>query len=157
MKVASNSMLLSERLSQELIEAGLDTLWVSADGATPEHCADVDRGRCPFIDRGSVAIRWDGAVSPCLPLMHRYITNLNGKRRSVRNQVIGNLNDRDLSLVCEIPDYVSFRRRVSEFDFSPCTWCGGCSWSEANEKDCFANIFPTCGGCLWAQGVIECP
>lgn len=284
-ELITNGMLLSERLSHELIQAGLDTLWVSVDGATPEHFADVrlgaalptvldniirfsnlrnpnnphpeigisfvamrrniadlpelirmstrlgasrymvtnvfpyteemckemlytrtvdgvdstpspwapridlpridlnpesqdaivqsmryrnnvslngvtlgqDQGRCPFIERGSVAIRWDGAVSPCLPLMHQYITYLNGQRRSVRTHVIGNLNDMDLSSIWTTPDYVAFRKRVSEFDFSPCTWCGGCSWSEANEEDCFANTFPTCGGCLWAQGVIQCP
>jgi MoaA/NifB/PqqE/SkfB family radical SAM enzyme len=284
-ELITNGMLLGERLSHELIQAGLDTLWVSVDGATPEHFADVrlgaalptvfdnimrfsnlrnpnhpypeigisfvamrrniadlpelirmstrlgasrymvtnvfpyteemckemlytrvvdgfdstpspwspridlpridlnpenqdaivhamryrdnvrmngvtlgqDRSRCPFIERGSAAICWDGAVSPCLPLMHHYITYLHGQRRSVRKHVIGNLNDRDLSSIWETPDYVAFRKRVSEFDFSPCTWCGGCSWSEANEEDCFANPFPTCGGCLWAQGVIQCP
>ncbi len=284
-ELITNGMLLSEHLSHELIQAGLDTLWVSVDGATPEHFADVrlgaalptvldnitrfsnlrnpnnphpeigisfvamrrniadlpqlirmstrlgasrymvtnvfpyteemckemlytrtvdgvdstpspwapridlpridlnpesqdaivhsmryrnnvslngvtlgqDQGRCPFIERGSVAIRWDGAVSPCLPLMHQYITYLNGQHRTVRPHVIGNLGDRDLSSIWETPDYVAFRKRVSEFDFSPCTWCGGCSWSQANEEDCFANTFPTCGGCLWAQGVIQCP
>ncbi len=284
-ELITNGMLLSEHLSQELIQAGLDTLWVSVDGATPEHFADVrlgaalptvldnitrfsnlrnpnnphpeigisfvamrrniadlpqlirmstrlgasrymvtnvfpyteemckemlytrtvdgvdstpspwapridlpridfnpesqdaivhslryrnnvslngvtlgqDQGRCPFIERGSVALRWDGAVSPCLPLMHQYITYLNGQHRTVRPHVIGNLGDRDLSSIWETPDYVAFRKRVSEFDFSPCTWCGGCSWSQANEEDCFANTFPTCGGCLWAQGVIQCP
>jgi MoaA/NifB/PqqE/SkfB family radical SAM enzyme len=284
-ELITNGMLLSEKLSHELIQAGLDTLWVSVDGATPEHFADVrlgaalpfvldnvirfsnmrnpnnlhpeigisfvamrrniadlpelikmssrlgasrymvtnvfpyteemckemlytrtvdgvdstpspwaprvdlpridlnpesqdaivhsmryrnnvslngvtlgqDRGRCPFVERGSVAVRWDGAVSPCLPLMHQYVTYLNGHPRSVRNFAIGNLNDQDLSSIWGKPDHIAFRKRVSEFDFSPCTWCGGCQWSEANEEDCFANYFPTCGGCLWAQGVIQCP
>jgi MoaA/NifB/PqqE/SkfB family radical SAM enzyme len=115
------------------------------------------KGRCPFIERGSVAIRWDGAVNPCLPLMHHYITYLNEKRRSVRSQVIGNLNDMKLNSIWNTPDYVAFRKRVTEFDFSPCTWCGGCEMSEKNEEDCFGNTFPTCGGCYWAQGVIQCP
>jgi len=284
-ELITNGMLLTERLSRELIQAGLDTLWVSVDGATPERFADVrlgaalpavfdniirfstlrnpnnhhpeigisfvamrkniadlpalirmstrlgatrymvtnvfpyteemckemlytrsvegvdstpspwsphidlpridlnpesqdaiihsmryrhnvslngvtlgqERGHCPFIESGSIAIRWDGAVSPCLPLMRHYITYLNGQNRSIRTYVIGNLNDLDLLSIWETPDYVNFRKRVAEFDFSPCTWCGGCSWSEANEEDCFANPFPTCGGCLWAQGVIQCP
>ena len=39
----------------------------------------------------------------------------------------------------------------------PCTFCGGCDCSLANEEDCFGNPFPTCGGCLWAQGIIRCP
>ncbi len=116
-----------------------------------------DRGHCPFIERGSVAICWDGSVSPCLALMHRYQTFLHDKPRSVERHVVGNLNEQDLGAIWEQKDYLDFRTRVAAFDFSPCTWCGGCSWSEANQEDCFANPFPTCGGCLWAQGVIQCP
>lgn len=116
-----------------------------------------EKGRCPFIERGSVAIRWDGAVSPCLPLMHHFMTFLNHKTRSVRSHVIGNVNDMILGSIWDAPDYVDFRKRVIEFDFAPCTSCGGCSMSDLNEEDCFGNTFPTCGGCLWAQGVIQCP
>ena len=115
------------------------------------------RGRCPFIERGSAAITWNGEVSPCLPLMHRYQTYLNGKQRTVRRCVYGNLQEQSLQSIWEAGEYAAFRKRVASFDFSPCTWCGGCSWSETNEEDCFANTFPTCGGCLWAQGVIQCP
>jgi MoaA/NifB/PqqE/SkfB family radical SAM enzyme len=116
-----------------------------------------EKGRCPFVERGSVAVSWDGAVSPCLALMHHYISYLHDRRRSVERHTIGNLMDQDLKSIWEAPDYVDFRKRVQAFDFSPCIWCGGCSWSEKNQEDCFANTFPTCGGCLWAQGVIRCP
>ena len=116
-----------------------------------------ERGRCPFIERGSLSIGWDGSVSPCLALMHNYATYLNGVRRTVRRYTLGNINDSNLKSIWDENEYVAFRKRVAAFDFSPCTWCGGCSWSEANEEDCFANTFPTCGGCLWAQGVIQCP
>jgi MoaA/NifB/PqqE/SkfB family radical SAM enzyme len=116
-----------------------------------------DRGRCPFIEKGAVAVCWDGSVSPCLGLMHRYTTYLHNKPRSVERHAVGNLKERSLGEIWNQPDYVDFRKRVAAFDFSPCTWCGGCSWSEANQEDCFANTFPTCGGCLWAQGVIQCP
>lgn len=116
-----------------------------------------DHGRCPFIERGSVAICWDGSVSPCLALMHRYNTFLHNRPRSVERHTVGNINEQDLGTIWSQKEYVDFRKRVAAFDFSPCTWCGGCSWSEANQEDCFANSFPTCGGCLWAQGVIQCP
>ena len=116
-----------------------------------------DRGRCPFIEKGAVAVCWDGAVSPCLALMHQYKTFLHNRPRSVQRHSVGRLDDLDLASIWNAPDYVAFRKRVEAFDFSPCTWCGGCSWSEANQEDCFANTFPTCGGCLWAQGVIQCP
>jgi MoaA/NifB/PqqE/SkfB family radical SAM enzyme len=115
------------------------------------------RGSCPFIERGACAISWDGNISPCLALMHSYPTFLNGQNRSVRRYILGNLVDRGFKSTWDAPEYLAFRKRVQEFDFSPCTWCGGCEMSEKNEDDCFSNIFPTCGGCLWAQGVIQCP
>jgi MoaA/NifB/PqqE/SkfB family radical SAM enzyme len=31
---------------------------------------------CPFVQKGSMAIRWDGAVSPCLPLLHAHTSFL---------------------------------------------------------------------------------
>jgi MoaA/NifB/PqqE/SkfB family radical SAM enzyme len=113
--------------------------------------------RCPFIARGSTAIAWDGSLSPCLPLMHDHESYLNERPRYSRRYVIGNLAEKDLNELWNLSDYVAFRKKVQEFDFSPCTICGGCDFSEANEEDCFGSTFPTCGGCLWAQGVIQCP
>lgn len=40
-ELITNGLLLSEKLAAQLIEAGLDTLWVSLDGASPESYADV--------------------------------------------------------------------------------------------------------------------
>jgi MoaA/NifB/PqqE/SkfB family radical SAM enzyme len=113
--------------------------------------------RCPFIERGATAIAWDGSLSPCLPLMHDHDSFLDECPRHSRRCVIGNLSEHRLGDLWVLPDYVSFRRRVQEFDFSPCTKCGGCDLSETNEEDCYRNTFPTCGGCLWAQSVIQCP
>lgn len=113
--------------------------------------------RCPFIERGSTTIAWDGSLSPCLPLMHDHESYLNRRLRRSRRYVIGNLAQRDLLELWNAPEYIEFRQRVQAFDFAPCTVCGGCDLSEANEEDCYGNTFPTCGGCLWAQGVIQCP
>jgi len=113
--------------------------------------------RCPFIERGATAIAWDGSLSPCLPLMHDHVSYLSDHPRSSRRYVIGNLAKQSLYELWNQSEYVNFRQRVQEFDFSPCTLCGGCDLSEAIEEDCYGNTFPTCGGCLWAQGVIQCP
>ena len=43
-ELITNGMLLNERMGRDLIEAGLDLLWVSIDGATPESYADVRLG-----------------------------------------------------------------------------------------------------------------
>ncbi len=112
---------------------------------------------CPFIEKGATAICWDGSVSPCLPLLHSHTSFLNDRKRDSKRYVIGNVNEHTMRELWLKPDYVAFRERVQSFQFSPCTYCGGCDFSGANEEDCFGNAFPTCGGCLWAQGVIQCP
>jgi MoaA/NifB/PqqE/SkfB family radical SAM enzyme len=43
-EMITNGTLLTKRISSQLIEAGLDVLWVSLDGATPESYADVRLG-----------------------------------------------------------------------------------------------------------------
>jgi MoaA/NifB/PqqE/SkfB family radical SAM enzyme len=43
-ELITNGTLLDEELSTQLIEVGLDMLWVSIDGATPESYADVRLG-----------------------------------------------------------------------------------------------------------------
>lgn len=113
--------------------------------------------RCPFIEKGALAVSWEGNVSPCLPLLHSHRSYVDGRERFSRRYVVGNAAERDLDHLWNIPEYVAFRRRVQIFEFSPCIICGGCDLFEHNEEDCFGNPFPVCGGCLWAQGIIQCP
>jgi MoaA/NifB/PqqE/SkfB family radical SAM enzyme len=138
-----------------------DVLYQIMLSGHPLNFAGADLGggndRCPFIEKGSVAIRWDGNVSPCLPLLHDHKTFLYGFERSLRHYEVGNVMEQDLYDLWNLPEYLAFRERVQKFDFSPCTICGGCDLIENNEEDCFGNTFPTCGGCLWAQGLIKCP
>jgi MoaA/NifB/PqqE/SkfB family radical SAM enzyme len=126
---------------------------VSIHGAS----LDLPGGRCPFIESGALTISWDGAVSPCLGLMHGHVSYLYDTPRAVTRYVIGNINDAALEEIWRNTDHLAFRQRVREFDFSPCTLCASCEMAESNEEDCYGNTFPTCGGCLWAWGVIQCP
>jgi MoaA/NifB/PqqE/SkfB family radical SAM enzyme len=120
--------------------------------------SQVERNdRCPFIEKGAIAIRWDGQVSPCLALLHDYRTYLDRFERDLRHYSVGDISRQPLSEIWNNPEHLSFRERVQKFDFSPCTSCGGCNYLDTNEADCLCNSFPTCGGCLWAQGVIQCP
>lgn len=112
---------------------------------------------CVFIENGSLSIGWDGSVSPCLPLLHTHVSYLHGKQRINRRHHVGSLEERGLFEIWVDPNFVAYRERVQRFGFAPCTFCGGCDLSEANEEDCLGNEFPACGGCLWAQGVIQCP
>ena len=118
---------------------------------------DMPGGRCPFIETGAVAVSWDGVVSPCLALMHTHVSYLRERARTVDRYVIGNINDTTLTKIWNDRNHLAFRKQVQEFNFPPCTSCGGCDMVEANQEDCFGNTFPTCGGCLWAWGVVQCP
>jgi MoaA/NifB/PqqE/SkfB family radical SAM enzyme len=89
--------------------------------------------------------------------VHSHASFLNDRERFSRRYVVGNVAESSLLDLWHAPDYIAFRERVQSFQFTPCTFCGGCNLSETNEEDCFGNPFPTCGGCLWAQGIIQCP
>jgi len=112
---------------------------------------------CNFIESGSMSIAWDGNVSPCWPLMHTHTSYLHGKIHRVRRHVVGNVDKRSLEEIWNDPAYLEYRSKVQGFGFAPCTYCGGCDLSEANEEDCLGNQFPACGSCLWSQGIIQCP
>lgn len=112
---------------------------------------------CPFIEDGTIAIGWDGSISPCLPLLHDHVSFMDERQRAPRRYIIGNVNEQNLANAWVLPEHVAFRKKVQAFDFAPCVSCGGCEMAKTNEKDCLGNTFPTCGGCLWAQGVIQCP
>ena len=113
--------------------------------------------RCPFIEKNSTSIRWDGALSPCLPLLHTHQSYLDQRLRVSQSYVVGNIHDKSLPELWNDPTYVALRERLRDFDFSPCTFCNSCEMPDQNLEDCFGNAAPTCGGCLWAQGIIQCP
>jgi MoaA/NifB/PqqE/SkfB family radical SAM enzyme len=113
--------------------------------------------RCPFIEKGSLAIRWDGDVSPCLALMHDHKMYFHRYERSIKRHAVGNALDQTIGQIWNKPEYLALRSRLQEFAFSPCVHCGGCEYFESNQEDCIGSPIPTCGGCLWAQGVIRCP
>lgn len=115
------------------------------------------QNRCPFIERGAGAIRWDGNLSPCLPLLYSYVVYLGDRERFLHSWAIGNVVEQDLVSLWKAKEHMAFRERVQAFDFPPCPICGGCDMLDSNQEDCFNNSFPTCGGCLWAQGLIRCP
>jgi MoaA/NifB/PqqE/SkfB family radical SAM enzyme len=113
--------------------------------------------RCPFIEKGSLAIRWDGDASPCLALMHDHKMYLYGYERKIKRHSVGNVLNQSIEEIWNKPEYLALRSRLQEFNFSPCILCGGCDYFESNQEDCIGSPVPVCGGCLWAQGIIQCP
>jgi MoaA/NifB/PqqE/SkfB family radical SAM enzyme len=112
---------------------------------------------CPFIEDGSLSIRWDSTVSPCPPLLHSHMHYLENHPRLSHAFSVGNLMQQSLKDIWLSPRYLELRSILQDFDFSPCATCNACEMSEQNLEDCLGNLHPTCGGCLWAQGLIQCP
>lgn len=112
---------------------------------------------CPFVEAGSTSVRWDGAVSPCPPLLHRHTHYLEDRLRRSEPFVVGHLLEQALPTIWLSEAYLALRQRVQAFDFSPCSVCNTCEMASDNLEDCVGNVAPTCGGCLWAQGLIRCP
>ena len=124
---------------------------VSRRSAPPQHDS------CPFIRDGSVFVRWDGGVCPCMQLLHNCDTYLYEQRRRVFRCEFGSLMQQSLQEIWDSGAYRSFRALVREFDFPGCTVCMGCGDRLENRSDCMHNTFPTCGACLWSEGIIFCP
>ncbi len=113
--------------------------------------------QCPFVERGSLAIRWDGKISPCLPLLYTHRHFLDERERTSKEYFVGDIHENDLSQIWNNSVYNDLRKRLQDFDFSPCAFCNSCEMANENLEDCFGNVHPTCGGCLWARGLIRCP
>lgn len=112
---------------------------------------------CRFIEEGAAFVRFDGDVSPCMGLLHSSNSYFLDEKRTVRHYAFGNLKTQGLKEIWDSQAYAAFRRKVRNFDFSPCTRCGGCEMRLENKEDCFGNTEPTCGACLWSEGIISCP
>ena len=143
------SELTGERLME--IMKGQNSITVARQDVT--FGADT----CPFVEKGSLSVRWDGAVSPCLALLHDHKNYLDDRVRQSKAYSVGNLHQHSLLEIWNDPQYLQLRENLLAFDFSPCTFCNSCEMADANAEDCFGNLLPACGGCLWAQGFIQCP
>jgi MoaA/NifB/PqqE/SkfB family radical SAM enzyme len=127
-------------------------------GRTPSgRRGDGRANTCPFVEKGSVSIRWDGAISPCLPLLHTHRSYLDFRPRTNHAFAVANIHDRGLLEAWADPAYVALRERLLAFDVAPCTICNSCDMADENLEDCFGSPTPACGGCLWARGFIQCP
>lgn len=115
------------------------------------------QNRCRFVRDGVAAVAWDGHVAPCLSLLYTHPEYIGSREKTVLAYTVGHVQSQPMSEIWRGDAYRAFRRRVREFEVSPCLSCGGCAISETNEGDCFGTPFPACSECLWAQGIVLCP
>jgi MoaA/NifB/PqqE/SkfB family radical SAM enzyme len=115
------------------------------------------RGYCKFVEDGSIAVNWQGEISPCIALMHSYNLYIREREKHINKYSLGKISEKSLREIWNSEEFKNFRKKVKGFPFSDCTQCSGCEMSKENKEDCHGNDFPVCGDCLWARGVIQCP
>jgi len=131
---------------------------IRASFSLPEPRLIPAKGGCPFSLRGSLSIRWDGSVGPCLPLLHSHTVHFRDYERHWPAFFHGSLQDQSLTTISQDEAFIDFHQRLQDFSgFAPCLSCNSCDLPSVNGEDCFGNFHPACGGCLWAQGFIVCP
>jgi putative metalloenzyme radical SAM/SPASM domain maturase len=118
-----------------------------------------EQRRCSFVEEGGAFVSWNGDISPCYFLWHRYECFASGWNQSVRPKVFGNLADQDILQIWNNPEYASFRKDVLAYDYPSCASCGlaPCDYVQTDEfqQDCHIRNVP-CGSCLWCTGVFQC-
>ena len=115
--------------------------------------------RCEFVEGGGAFVAWDGSVSPCYFVWHRYSCHVGGVAKHVRPMSFGNVAGDELLSVWNGGASRSFREGVVKYDFPFCYDCNValCDYVEGEEfeQDCHVGTVP-CGACLWCTGLFQC-
>ena len=131
---------------------------VGLDLRLPE-VTPTEKRRCNFIEEGGAFVTWEGNISPCYFLWHRYLCYASGWAQQVQPKVFGNLGERGVLDIWNDPAFRSFRENVCTYDYPVCSSCtlAPCDYvqTEEFEQDCHIGSTP-CGACLWCMGVFQC-
>lgn len=118
-----------------------------------------EQRKCSFVEEGSAFVSWNGDISPCYFLWHRYECFASGWNQTVKPKVFGNLAQQDMLQIWNSPEFTSFRKDVLAYDYPSCASCGlaPCDYVQTEEfqQDCHIRNVP-CGSCLWCTGVFQC-
>ncbi len=118
-----------------------------------------EKRRCGFVEEGGAFVSWDGNVSPCYFLWHRYRCFASGWDQQVEPRFFGNLAERGILEVWNDTAFRSFREGVLAYDYPACASCSlaPCDYVQSGEfeQDCHIKNVP-CGACLWCMGVFNC-
>ena len=114
---------------------------------------------CGFVEDGGAFVSWNGSVSPCYFLWHRYRCFASGWDQQVQAKVFGNVNLKGILDIWNDQPFRSFREGVVAYDYPHCASCNlaPCDYvqTEAFEQDCHIREVP-CGACLWCTGIFQC-
>ena len=118
-----------------------------------------EKRSCSFVEEGGAFVSWQGAVSPCYSLWHRYSCFAHGWKQSVQPKVFGKLEERGILEIWNDHEFRAFRENVIKYDYPYCSSCSlaPCDYvqTEEFEQDChIRNV--QCGSCMWCMGVFQC-
>jgi len=118
-----------------------------------------EQRKCSFVEEGSAFVSWNGEISPCYFLWHRYECFASGWNQTVKPRVFGTLAHQDMLQIWNNPEFSAFRRDVLAYDYPSCASCGlaPCDYVQTDDfqQDCHIRSVP-CGSCLWCTGVFQC-
>jgi putative metalloenzyme radical SAM/SPASM domain maturase len=118
-----------------------------------------EQRKCSFVEEGSAFVSWNGDISPCYFLWHRYECFASGWNQTVKPKVFGNLAEQDMLQIWNNRSFSSFRSDVLAYDYPSCAGCGlaPCDYVQTDDfqQDCHIRNVP-CGSCLWCTGVFQC-
>jgi putative metalloenzyme radical SAM/SPASM domain maturase len=118
-----------------------------------------EQRKCSFVEEGSAFVSWNGDISPCYFLWHRYECFASGWNQTVKPKIFGNLARQDILHIWKNPEFTSFRKDVLAYDYPSCASCGlaPCDYVQTDDfqQDCHIRNVP-CGSCLWCTGVFQC-
>jgi putative metalloenzyme radical SAM/SPASM domain maturase len=118
-----------------------------------------EQRKCSFVEEGSAFVSWNGDISPCYFLWHRYECFASGWNQTVKPKIFGNLGEQDMVHIWNNPEFKSFRKEVLAYDYPSCAGCGlaPCDYVQTDDfqQDCHIRNVP-CGSCLWCTGVFQC-
>jgi len=118
-----------------------------------------EQRKCSFVEEGSAFVSWNGDISPCYFLWHRYECFASGWNQVVKPKIFGNLAEQDMLHIWNNPEFSLFRNDVLAYDYPSCAGCGlaPCDYVQTDEfqQDCHIRNVP-CGSCLWCTGVFQC-
>ncbi len=114
---------------------------------------------CRFIEENCMFVTWDGNISPCYFLWHKYNLMRNGSVKHVTPINFGNIVHNNPLNVWNSDDYREFRKKVKLYDYPHCINCSitPCSYilDEPFQTDCYSIDIP-CGDCYWNMGLYNC-
>ncbi len=114
---------------------------------------------CPFVEDETMFVTWEGKVSPCYFLWHKYQVMRIGYTKSVTPVFFGNVLEQNPLDIWNSHEFIDFRNKVKAYDYPNChAWCEiRCDYvlDEPFYQDCFINNIPCCD-CHWNLGFLNC-